>query len=368
MHVSADGGDGGPPIPKGVGRLHWPLHQPRARLSPTRTRRSGPRCDRSESESNDVETVPERPACGPHGRGEDFDQLGTVVNLSREIRSLSSDPVEWAVSLRERWAERTEQRAKRSHSPIFMPWPPCPYVVDDEWEGRLHEAIGASWPCPAHQRFHGLWTDVISSVRAQVADVGRGVFGKDGWADGDTALSRVVYCLTLHLEPEHLLETGVARGITSRFILEAIAENGHGHLWSIDLPPPGESEIHREIGIAVPDRLRSSWTYVSGSSRRRLRSLLSDLQTIDLFVHDSKHTERNLLFELEHAWDALTSRGAVIVDDVDLNCGFHVFRRTHPDAPSFIGRAEPLRPDIGRQDDAGVVAVALRRRGPDQPA
>jgi predicted O-methyltransferase YrrM len=174
------------------------------------------------------------------------------------------------------------------------------------------------------------------------------------------AIARIVYCMTLHKQPEHLLETGVARGITTRLMLEAIAENRHGHLWSIDLPPPGEPELREQIGIAVPDRLRSSWTYVTGSSRRRLRPLLSEIGSIDLFVHDSRHTQRNLTFELHLAWAALTPDGAVVVDDVDLNCGFHAFRRDHPDAPTFVGGAEPLEPDLGRQNDTGVVAIALK--------
>jgi hypothetical protein len=287
------------------------------------------------------------------------------LSLSRELKSFSSDPIEWASSVRERWAERSEHGAK-THVPHFMPWPPCPYAIEDEWEGNLHKAIGAPWPCPAQERFEAMWWEIIASVQARVTDVGRGAFSKEGWADGDMALARIVYCMTLHLRPEHLLETGVARGITTRFILEAIAENGHGHLWSIDLPPPGEPEIHDQIGIAVPDRLRPSWTYVSGSSRRRLRPLLSEIRMIDLFVHDSRHTQRNLMFELHHAWAALTPRGAAVVDDVDMNCGFHAFRRAYPEALAFVGRAEPLKPDLGRQEDTGVVAIALKPREPDQ--
>jgi hypothetical protein len=34
-----------------------------------------------------------------------------------------------------------------------------------------------------------------------------------------------------------LVETGVAHGITSRFVLEALQRNGGGRLWSIDVPP-----------------------------------------------------------------------------------------------------------------------------------
>ena len=105
---------------------------------------------------------------------------------------------------------------------------------------------------------------------------------------------------------------------------------------------------------------------------RRLEStkapppLLSEIHTIDLFVHDSRHTQRNLMFELQHAWAVLTPRGAAIVDDVDLNCGFHAFRRAYPEALAFVGRAEPLKPDLGRQEDTGVVAIALKPREPDQ--
>jgi hypothetical protein len=282
------------------------------------------------------------------------------VSFRRELKSFSRDPIEWAIAIRERWSDRSEHRSKGSRGPAFMPWPPCPYAIDDDWEERLHEAVDAPWPCPTHDRFEPMWWELIDSMQAQVGDVGRGAFGQEGWGDTDAAMARIVYCMTSHMRPEHVLETGVARGITTRFILEAIAENGHGHLWSIDLPPPGEPEIHDQIGMAVPDRLRPSWTYVSGSSRRRLRPLLSEIRPIDLFVHDSRHTQRNLMFELHHAWPALTPRGVAIVDDVDLSCGFHEFRRTYPEARTFVGRSEPLTPDIGRQDDSGVVAAALR--------
>ena len=37
--------------------------------------------------------------------------------------------------------------------------------------------------------------------------------------------------------------------------------------------------------------------------------LLTRVSPIHLFLHDSAHTVRNLLFELEHAWDALAPGG-----------------------------------------------------------
>jgi hypothetical protein len=101
--------------------------------------------------------------------------------------------------------------------------------------------------------------------------------------------------------------------------------------------------------MAVSDTLRGRWTYVRGSSRNRLRDLLAQLGDVDLFVHDSLHTGRNVRFELTSVWPALRSGGAVVVDDVELNLGFHAFVHAvgprawfvapHTDARGFWGVA-----------------------------
>jgi hypothetical protein len=242
-----------------------------------------------------------------------------------------------------------------------MPWPPCPYDVDENGESGLHELLGAPWPCPRIERFWELWSEVLASLEARRLRLGRGAFA--GWGDGEPGLVRAVWCLTDHLRPSRVVETGVARGITSRFILEALARNDAGHLWSIDLPPPLDPRLHDQIGAAVPERLRDRWTYIHGSSRRRLPRLLAQLGEIDLFIHDSRHSERNLQFELRHAWDALKPGGVLVADDIDLNCGFHSFRATHSGQPSLVCLAEPLRPDYGRQEDRGVFGV-MKKVGP----
>ena len=106
-----------------------------------------------------------------------------------------------------------------------------------------------------------------------------------------TGLVRAIWCLTHNLQPAKVVETGVARGLKSRFILEAMECNGTGHLWSIDLPPTNP-ELQRQVGAAVEDRLRDRWSYIRGSSRRHLPGLLHELGQIDLFLHDSLHSER----------------------------------------------------------------------------
>jgi hypothetical protein len=112
----------------------------------------------------------------------------------------------------------------------------------------------------------------------------------------------------------------VAHGMTSRFILEALERNAAGSLWSVDLQPVNP-ETRQEVGIAVrqPGVKQGRWNYIAGTSRRRLPRLLERLGRVDLFIHDSMHTNRNVMFELETAWDYLQPGGVIVVDDIDAN-------------------------------------------------
>ena len=281
------------------------------------------------------------------------------ARFRRAARAFLADPVEANVNVEAKIGERAELRAKRTKGVGgFMLWPPCPYDVDQEWERSLHELVGAPWPCPVADDFWELWGQAMQGLEAQGLRLGRGAFG--GWGDGEPGLVRAAWCLARHCRPARIVETGVARGVTTRFVLEALARNGTGHLWSIDLPPLGDRALTAQVGSAVPPSLHDRWTYVYGSSRRRLSPLLDQLGEIDVFVYDSRHTERNVLFELDHAWNAMKPGGVLIVDDVDLNRGLHSFRATHHGHRSIVCPAEPLRPDHGRQDDKGAFAVIAR--------
>jgi len=191
--------------------------------------------------------------------------------------------------------------------------------------------------------FEALWSEVARALEQKGLPMGRGTYG--GWDDGDQGLARVVWCLTRHLSAKSVVETGVARGITSRVILEALERNGGGRLCSIDLPAL-DTSFHDEIGAAVPSDLRARWTYLNGTSRRRLPALLNELGEIDLFVHDSSHTTRNLRFELEHTWSAL-GKGAIVADDIERNEAFGSFTRERPETPAFVAAADDSGAQFG---------------------
>lgn len=217
------------------------------------------------------------------------------------------------------------------------------YQADPDWERHLHERLGQPWPCAATSEFDALWPQVEQALEQQGLPMGRGAYG--GWDDGDQGFARVVHCLTRHLRATSVVETGVARGITSRVILEALARDGDGRLSSIDLPAL-DTAIHSEIAAAVPSELRGRWTYVNGTSRRRLPPLLAELGEIDLFVHDSSHTTRNVRFELERAWGAMR-KGAIVADDIERNEAFGQFTRARPDVPAFVAAADDSGAQFG---------------------
>jgi len=236
--------------------------------------------------------------------------------------------------------------------------PQCPYESNADWEHRIHRHLGLSWPCPLAAEFRDLWPRVIAEMRAHGIQAGPESFGS--WNDGDAGLVRAIWCLARHLQPAKVVETGVAHGVTSRFILEALQKNGRGHLWSIDVPPL-ERFLKKQVGVAVAGRYPDRWSYIKGSSRRRLPSLLSQLGQIDFFIHDSLHSERNVRFELDRAWAALGSGGVIVVDDVDANWGFKSFTETFSGHQSVIGDAEPLRPDLRRFNQKGLFGIVMKQ-------
>jgi Methyltransferase domain len=235
--------------------------------------------------------------------------------------------------------------------------PQCEYYSDRNWEQQLHFQLGVDWPCKMTSEFWTLWQVVISELDAKGIQAGPQSFL--GWNDGDAGLVRAIWCLTRHLRPQHVVETGVAHGVTSRFILEALERNGEGHLWSIDLPPL-ERDWRKQVGIAVNDRLASRWSYIKGPSRLRLSKVLAQFGHLGLFVHDSLHSERNVRFELDRAWPHLRPGGAVVVDDIDANWGFRSFTENTSGHQHLIAEAEPLRPDMRRFNEKGLFGIILK--------
>jgi methyltransferase family protein len=209
---------------------------------------------------------------------------------------------------------------RRGNNPAVAP--------EEDWYERLHMLLGAPWPCPKAQ-----WLDeVVTDIGAVLGARGWG-FGRDtyGWyADADSSLCRAAWCVALHTRPDTVIETGVAHGVTSRVLLEALRRNDRGHLWSIDLPFPFDHRLHGETGVVVTDACRSRWSYLEGTSKQRLPPLVAYVGHLEMFIHDSLHTAENTLFEMEQAASAMSVGGVMLVDDIDSHQGFATFAKRHP--------------------------------------
>jgi hypothetical protein len=149
----------------------------------------------------------------------------------------------------------------------------------------------------------------------------------------------LLHALIRDIKPKHVIETGVLHGMTSGFILEAIALNGAGALTSIDLPSLAETgpanrdgyndslPVGKQPGWIVPPRLHKHWDLKFGSSRTVLPEVCASVESIDVFIHDSEHSYSTMWFELITAWDAMHQGGILICDNIEANTSFFDFCR-----------------------------------------
>lgn len=136
-----------------------------------------------------------------------------------------------------------------------------------------------------------------------------------------------LYCIVRLVRPRQIVETGVHLGGTSAYLLLAMKRNGHGHLYSIDLPMPSLAPFGNPFGqgCLVPDYLQAQWSLVVGDSREELPRLLQSLGEIDMFHHDSLHTFRAMMREYHTAWPFIRQGGVLTSHDIVRNRAFGFF-------------------------------------------
>ena len=165
---------------------------------------------------------------------------------------------------------------------------------------------------------------------------------ENGYAD-NSGIEFILYSIIRTYKPEIVVETGVARGASSAFILLAMHENCKGHLYSIDLPPydayvsididggkvlkDGQKWHISSQGALIPEYLKERWTLVQGDAKKELPILLEKVGKIDIFFHDSLHTYEHMLFEYENAWPYVKNNGFLLSHDVLWNRAFLDFSK-----------------------------------------
>jgi predicted O-methyltransferase YrrM len=147
-----------------------------------------------------------------------------------------------------------------------------------------------------------------------------------------------LYGLTRWLQPAVVVESGGFIGMSSAFILKALADEQlpAAKLYSVELSEDCEQ------GVLIPEELRSdSSGFVP--MRGRIEHLLKRDElprSIDMFLHDSSHSHRHMLWEFRQFWPRLRDGGLLVSHDVQMNAAF----------PEFITETYAHEKKTGRRD------------------
>jgi predicted O-methyltransferase YrrM len=188
-------------------------------------------------------------------------------------------------------------------------------------------------------------------IESYMADLGRrhGAHYLAGWVNMSDA--QFLYWIVRRLKPRMILQTGVSNGLSSAFMMLALAKNGaEGRLHLIDVPaifnpadpawtrsgtvygfviPEGKSS-----GWMIPDRYRDRCTVEIGDAKVLLPAAVDRLDRVDMFYHDSDHSYDHMTFEFEQAWRKLAPGAVVVADDIAWNASLWEFADRHR-LPSF---------------------------------
>lgn len=168
--------------------------------------------------------------------------------------------------------------------------------------------------------------------------IGYCVKQRKGTGSLDTESGMLLYLLTRTMCPEIVLETGVARGISSSFILKGLDQNNRGKLYSIDLHCREGVAVpaDKKLGWAIPEALKGKWTLILGESNKVLPKLLREIGNIDIFFHDSRHTYQTMMSEYNIIWPYLKVGGLLLSDDATSNDAFLDFADSVKQKPVIV--------------------------------
>ncbi len=123
----------------------------------------------------------------------------------------------------------------------------------------------------------------------------------------------VLYTLARALQPEVIVETGIANGWSSIIFLRALAKNGSGALHSFD--------VRDDVGKLINEDEKGPWNLhlLKEGTLQEFNGVLDTIPPIGLFFHDSDHSYLHMRLEIRMAGAHLATNGALCSDDVSLS-------------------------------------------------
>lgn len=144
----------------------------------------------------------------------------------------------------------------------------------------------------------------------------------------------ILYYVVRKYKPDLFIETGVAHGYSSMVILSAMEKNDKGSLISVELSQYFDiCHKQKKVGWIVPEGLKNRWEIKYGKSSEVLPTIKEE---IDIFYHDSDHSESNMLFEFRWAAEQIRKDGIIISDDIDRNKSWKIFHKENSNLVPLI--------------------------------
>jgi predicted O-methyltransferase YrrM len=185
----------------------------------------------------------------------------------------------------------------KKENPIY----PRPLLLQDLWDAvaRFSAEIRAS--------------DFMQEMfQRQAATGSKGMMGMSDCA--------TLYGLARWQRPAVVVESGGYLGMSSAFMLKALADENltNSKVYSIEMDPTCDH------GVLVPEEFRSQFVPLRGDVKELIKTDALPSE-IDLFLHDSSHRYRHMLWEFRAFWPRLHDRGMLVSHDVHFNAAFPEF-------------------------------------------
>jgi len=134
----------------------------------------------------------------------------------------------------------------------------------------------------------------------------------------DKEAAKLIYCLVRLQKPMTVMETGVANGISTFFILNALNRNKSGKLISID--------IDSNVASFLNDNERQRWDLkildIKTNPQKQFYQIISNIDTLSIYLHDGDHSYIWQNKEYHLALNRLENCGFILSDDIDSSYAF----------------------------------------------
>lgn len=206
-------------------------------------------------------------------------------------------------------------------------------------------------------RAYSLWGRVSHfAAEIQKSDFMAEMSGRLDGPDGPGLMGALdcatLYGLTRWQRPMIIVESGGYLGMSSAFILKALADEGlsQAKLYSL------EGNRDCDHGALIPSELRPQFVPLCGRVEDFIKR--DELPPrIDMFLHDSSHRYRHMLWEFRQFWERLRDGGLLVSHDVHFNAAFAEFvAKTHArDKNGLLNARRTTHHEWGRWGYVGFV-------------